>query len=421
MNDELTLHLDATAQPTATGGIYESLIFRGLERMNRGYMEIDLPGGRRRTLGDAAEPIHASVQIRDPYFYKRCMLFGDVGFGESYVEGEWDTPDIERVIAWFLLNTDNSPAQPGSGARSALINLLRGWNRLRHLFRPNSLHTSRRNISEHYDLGNDFYRLWLDPSMTYSSALFTIPGQTLEEAQSAKYEALCRGLRLSPGDHLLEIGCGWGGFAEHAAARYGCRITAVTISQAQYDFARERIARTGLSDKVEIRLQDYRQIQGRFDKIVSIEMMEALGDKYIETFTSMLHKVLAPDGIVALQYITVPDCRHDELKHGVDWIQRHIFPGSLLLSIGRVNQALNRTGNLFLHALTDHGPSYARTLRLWREAFNRQLDNVRQLGFDERFIRKWNYYLSYCEAAFAMRNISVVQAIYTRPNNLRLG
>ena len=421
MNDELTLHLDATAQPTATGGIYESLIFRGLERMNRGYMEIDLPGGRRRTLGDPGESIHASVQIRDPYFYKRCMLFGDVGFGESYVEGEWDTPDIERVIAWFLLNTDNSPAQPGSGARSALINLLRGWNRLRHLFRPNSLHTSRRNISEHYDLGNDFYRLWLDPSMTYSSALFTIPGQTLEEAQSAKYEALCRGLRLSPGDHLLEIGCGWGGFAEHAAARYGCRITAVTISQAQYDFARDRIARTGLSDKVEIRLQDYRQIEGRFDKIVSIEMMEALGDKYIETFTSMLHKVLAPDGIAALQYITVPDCRHDELKHGVDWIQRHIFPGSLLLSVGRVNQALNRTGDLFLHALTDHGPSYARTLRLWREAFNRQLDNVRKLGFDDRFIRKWNYYLSYCEAAFAMRNISVVQAIYTRPNNLRLG
>jgi cyclopropane-fatty-acyl-phospholipid synthase len=421
MNDELSLDLNAPARPATTGGLYQSLIFRGLERMNRGYMEIESPDGSRRTLGDPSEPIRASVQIRDPHFYKRCMLFGDVGFGESYVEGEWDTPDIERVIAWFLLNTDNSPAQPGSGARSALINLLRGWNRLQHLLRPNSLETSRRNISEHYDLGNDFYRLWLDPTMTYSSAIFTAPDQTLDQAQTAKYDALCRAIRLSPSDHVLEIGGGWGGFAEHAAGKYGCRVTTVTISEAQYRFALERIQRAGLGDRVEIRLEDYRQIRGRFDKIVSIEMMEALGDKYIETFTAKIHSLLAPHGIAGLQYITVPDCRHDELKRGVDWIQRHIFPGSLLLSVGRVNKALNRTGDLFLHALTDHGLSYARTLRLWREAFNRQLESVRALGFDDRFIRKWNYYLSYCEAAFAMRNISVVQAIYTRPNNLSLG
>jgi cyclopropane-fatty-acyl-phospholipid synthase len=421
MNNELSIDVNVPGQPARTGGIYESLIFRGMERMTRGHMEIQLPDGRGRTLGDQAAAIRASVRIRDPHFFKRCMLFGDVGFGESYVEGEWDTPDIERVIAWFLLNTDNSPAQPGSGAKSALINLLRGWNRLRHLVRPNSIHTSRRNISEHYDLGNDFYGLWLDPTMTYSSALFTNTGQTLEEGQAAKYDALCRGIGLCEADHVLEIGGGWGGFAEHAAGRYGCRVTTVTISQAQYDFARERMRRAGLSDRVEIRLQDYRKIQGRFDKIVSIEMMEALGDKYLETFTAKLHALLAPDGVAGLQYITVPDCRHDDLKRGVDWIQRHIFPGSLLLSVGRVNEALNRTGDLFLHALSDHGISYARTLRLWREAFNRQLQGVRALGFDERFIRKWNYYLSYCEAAFAMRNISVVQAIYTRPNNLRLG
>jgi cyclopropane-fatty-acyl-phospholipid synthase len=420
MNQELSLDLNVPGQPAASGGIYESLIFRGMERMTRGYMEIELPDGRRRELGDPEAAIRASVQIRKPQFYKRCMLFGDVGFGESYVEGEWDTPDIERVIAWFLLNTDNSPAQPGSGAKSALINLLRGWNRLRHLVRPNSLNTSRRNIAEHYDLGNDFYRLWLDPTMTYSSAIFAIPGQTLEEGQRAKYEALCRSLRLGPGDHVLEIGCGWGGFAEHAAGRYGCRITGITISQAQHDFACARIERAGLADRVEIRLEDYRKIEGRYDKIVSIEMMEALGDKYLETFAAKLHALLAPDGLAGLQYITVPDCKHDELKRGVDWIQRHIFPGSLLLSVGRVNQALNRTGDLFLHALSDHGDSYARTLRLWREAFNRQVEAVRKLGFDDRFMRKWNYYLSYCEAAFAMRNISVVQAIYTRPNNLRL-
>jgi len=421
MNHELSIGADLTRTATVSRGIYESLILRGLERMNRGYMEIELPDGTRRTLGDPGESLHAAVRIVDPRVYKRCMLFGDVGFGESYVEGDWETPDIERVIAWFLLNTDNSPAQPGSDARSAFINLLRGWNRLQHLVRPNSLRTSRRNISEHYDLGNDFYRLWLDPTMTYSSALFTAPNQTLEQGQIAKYDALCRELQLSSQDHVLEIGCGWGGFAEYAASYYGCRITGVTISQAQYEFACERIRLAGLTDRVEIRLRDYRRIEGRFDKIVSIEMMEALGDRYIETFTAKLHSLLAPDGIAGLQYITVPDCRHEELKCGVDWIQRYIFPGSLLLSVGRVNQALNRTGDLFLHALSDMGPSYARTLRLWREAFNLQIEKVRALGFDSRFIRKWNYYLSYCEAAFAMRNISVVQAIYTRPNNLRLG
>jgi cyclopropane-fatty-acyl-phospholipid synthase len=420
MNQELSIDLEVSRPGTASGGIYESLIFRGMERMNRGFMEIEMPDGRRRTLGDPAEEIRASVKIRDPYFFKRCMLFGDVGFGESYVYGEWDTTDIERVIAWFLLNTDNSPAQPGSGAKSALINLLRGWNRLRHLARPNSRRTSRRNIAEHYDLGNDFYRLWLDPTMTYSSAVFTSPNQTLEEGQIEKYDALCRKLRLSATDHVLEIGCGWGGFAEHAAGKYGCRVTGVTISQAQHDFARERMQRAGLSDRVEVRLQDYREITGRYDKIVSIEMMEALGDRYIEIFTGQVHALLKRDGLAGFQYITVPDCRHDELKRGVDWIQRHIFPGSLLLSVGRVNRAFNRTGDLFLHALSDHGPSYARTLRLWREAFNRQLENVAKLGFDARFVRKWNYYLSYCEAAFAMRNISVVQAIYTRPDNYRL-
>jgi cyclopropane-fatty-acyl-phospholipid synthase len=421
MNQELTID-ETQSDSTQTGGsLYERLILRGLERMNRGYMEFELPDGRRRTLGNPSETLHASVRIRNPHFFKRCMLFGDVGFGESYVEGEWETPDIERVIAWFLLNTDNSPAQPGSQAKAALINLLRGWNRVQHLLRPNSVHVSRRNIAEHYDLGNDFYQLWLDPTMTYSSAIFTSPAQSLEEAQTAKYEALCRSLALTSTDHVLEIGCGWGGFSEHAASRYGCRVTGVTISQAQHDFAIERIRRAGLTDLVEIRLQDYREIKGRYDKIVSIEMMEALGDKYLETFTAQVHALLAPDGIAGLQYITVPDCRHDELKRGVDWIQRHIFPGSLLLSVGRVNEAMNRTGDLFLHGLTDHGLSYALTLRLWREAFNNRLDAVRKLGFDERFIRKWNYYLSYCEAAFAMRNISVVQAIYTRPNNLRLG
>jgi cyclopropane-fatty-acyl-phospholipid synthase len=291
------------------------------------------------------------------------------------------------------------------------------YNRILHLLRPNSLQTSRRNISEHYDLGNDFYKLFLDPTMTYSSALFNSPEQTLEAAQIAKYAALCRKLKLKRTDHLLEIGSGWGGFSCHAAKNYGCRITTVTISEEQFKYAQARFKTEGVADRVEIKLMDYRQITGQFDKIASIEMLEAVGHAYHEIYFAKCNELLKPDGLLGLQVITCPDARYESLRKNVDWIQKHIFPGSLLLSVGRVNQALNRTGDLFLHDSLDLGNSYAKTLRLWRDRFNEQLLAVRLLGFDEKFIRKWNYYFSYCEAAFAMRNISVVQAVYTRPNN----
>jgi cyclopropane-fatty-acyl-phospholipid synthase len=253
--------------------------------------------------------------------------------------------------------------------------------------------------------------------MTYSAAKFASAEQSLEAAQTAKYDTLCRKLRLRAGDHLLEIGSGWGGMASHAARHYGCRVTTVTISQRQYEYARERFAREGIADRVEVRLQDYRDITGSFDKVVSIEMMEALGDEYLETFFAKIHAVTKPGALVALQYITVPDSRHAELRKGIDFIQKHIFPGSLLLSVGRVNRAINRTGTLSMFELEDLGLDYGRTLRCWWETFNARLDEVREQGFDERFIRKWNYYLQYCEAAFAMRNISVVHALYSRPNN----
>jgi cyclopropane-fatty-acyl-phospholipid synthase len=253
--------------------------------------------------------------------------------------------------------------------------------------------------------------------MTYSSARFESPEQSLEDAQRAKYEALCIKLKLRPSDHVLEIGCGWGGFSEHAAKYHGCRITAVTISEAQAACARERIRRKGLEDKVEIRIQDYRHITGKFDKIASIEMLEAVGDGFHESFFAKCHEVLTPEGLLGLQYITVPDCRYKSLTKGVDWIQRHIFPGSLLLSVGRVNEVLSRTGNLFMHQMEDLGADYARTLSQWHVNFNTRLDEIREQGFDTPFIRTWNYYLKYCEAGFATRNISVVQAVYTRPNN----
>jgi cyclopropane-fatty-acyl-phospholipid synthase len=286
-------------------------------------------------------------------------------------------------------------------------------NRVQHLLRPNSVKTSRRNISEHYDLGNAFYKLWLDPTMTYSAAKFTRPDQSLKEAQIAKYDALCEKLHLKASDHVLEIGCGWGGFSMHAASKYGCRVTGVTISHEQFAEATKRVKEAGLDHRIEIRFQDYRHITGQFDKIASIEMLEAVGEKYLETYFAKCAEVLAPHGILAVQMITVPDHHFRQLAKGTDWIQKHIFPGSLLLAVGRVNEAIRKTSKLSPLALEDLGQGYARTMREWFDVFNTKLDEVRAQGFSETFIRKWNYYLKYCESAFATRNISVVQASWS--------
>lgn len=422
MNDTATESALVAGAPLASTqpGLYQRLVLQALEKMTAGSLRLELPDGSVQIIGTPGGEMDAKIAIRSAAFFQKCVLFGDVGFGESYIDGDWDTDSIERVIAWAILNVENSPAMSGSKVRTFALNLLKFYNRALHLLRPNDLTIARRNIAEHYDLGNDFYRLWLDETMTYSSARFTAPEQSLRDAQIEKYDALCRKLRLQPGEHLLEIGSGWGGMARHAAKHYGARVTTVTISEEQFKFASERIGREGLADRVGVRLQDYRHIEGTYDKIVSIEMMEALGDRYLPTYLAKLHALLEPEGLVALQYITVPDSRHVELRRGIDFIQKHIFPGSLLLSVGRVNQFLNRTGDLFLYDLEDLGASYARTLHVWWENFNAQLAAVRALSFDERFIRKWNYYLQYCEAAFASRNISVVQAVYTRPNNRTL-
>jgi cyclopropane-fatty-acyl-phospholipid synthase len=421
MNDTLTLNEPIGRETSLRGrGFYERLILDVFAKMQEGYLRLDLPDGTSRHFGTQGHEISAHISVLRPAFFQRCMLFGDVGFGESYVDGDWETDSLERVVSWAILNVENTPAMSGSTRRVAALNLLRFYNRLLHLLRPNNLHTARQNIAEHYDLGNDFYRMWLDPTMTYSSAKFSSETQSLEQAQLAKYEALCEMLRLKETDHLLEIGSGWGGMAEYAVKNYGCRVTTVTISQRQYEYARERFQREGIANRIDLRLQDYREISGQFDKVVSIEMMEAIGDRYLETYFAKINEVTKPDALIALQYITVPDSRYSALRRGVDFIQKHIFPGSLLLSIGRVNQAIHRTGELSLFELKDLGLDYARTLRSWYDAFNARLEEVRLQGFCERFIRKWNYYLQYCESAFAMRNISVVHALYSRPNNPRL-
>ncbi len=396
--------------------LYEKLILNLLTNMPLGSMSLTLADGEHIQIGNG-EGVAAKVTIHNQSFFKRCVLYGDIGFGEGYVDGDWDTESITDVIKWFILNVEHAPTVSGSNVKAVALNLMKFYNRLFHSRRDNSLNGSRKNISEHYDLSNDFFALWLDPTMTYSSAYFKEETFTLEEAQKAKYQRLCEQLHLKPTDHVLEIGSGWGGNAIYMATNFGCKVTTITISQEQQKLAIERVKAAGLDDKISVEIQDYRKIKGQYDKIVSVEMLEAVGARYFENYFEQCHKLLKQDGILALQVITCPDSRFEALRDGVDWIQKHIFPGSLLPSVGSMNEAINRTGDLTLVDLKDLGLHYARTLKTWFENFNQQLEEVKQLGFSETFIRKWNYYLCYCEAAFEMRNINVMQLVYARPNN----
>jgi cyclopropane-fatty-acyl-phospholipid synthase len=399
--------------------LFRQLVLRSLRPLQSGSLELVLPDGGVRHFGGLGRRLTARMEIRDEAFFQRCVLFGPIGFAESYLDGEWETPDLTRVIAFFILNAKDSGAMKTErGAKSAFLDLLNAANRMRHLLRPNSPAKARENIREHYDLSNDFFKLWLDPTMTYSSAVFDPPTLTLAEAQVEKIDRLCRKLRLRPGERLLEIGTGWGAFAIHAAKNYGCRVTTITISEAQLVEAQARIAAVGLSDRIDARLEDYRNLRGQFDKIISVEMIEAVGDRYLDEYFACCQRLLEPHGLLALQMITCPDRQFRILRDGVDFIQKHIFPGSLLVSQARVTEAINRTGALNLFDWEDLGPHYARTLNAWAERFEARRGDVRALGFDEWFLRKWRYYLRYCEAAFATRHISVVQAVYSRPNNL---
>ena len=397
---------------------YETIVLSLLSKMNKGRIDIYLPSGEHVQLGDGSGNVHASVNVTDNRFFELCGVVGDIGCGESYMDGFWETDSITNVIKWFLLNIDNAPTVSGSKLKAGVVNLLKFVNRVKHGFRKNDLENSRTNIAEHYDLNNDFFKLFLDPTMTYSSAYFEDEEMELSKAQVAKYESLCKSMKIKPGDHVLEIGSGWGGNAIHLAKNHDCKVTTVTISEEQFKYAKEKIEQENLSGKIEVKLMDYRLLNGQFDKIISIEMLEAVGHEFYDVFFKKCHDLLKPKGVLGFQVITCPDSRYDSLRKGVDWIQKHIFPGSLLPSVAALNTSINRTGEMTLMNLKEMGLHYAKTLRLWQKRFNENLDEIRKLGFDEKFIRKWNYYFSYCEAAFDMRNISVMQMVYTRPNNL---
>jgi len=385
----------------ARGGLYEQIVLKFLSRMDRGRLEILLPGGEQLVIGDG-QGIRANIRIRDTAFYKRCILYGNAGFGESYVDGLWDTDDISGVISWMLLNVDKAPTIPGNKRQTRMLNLLK-WSNKQYFQRSTTLPGSRRNISQYYDLSNDFFSIFLDETMTWSGAYFERDGMDLKEAQLAKYRRLCGQLQILPTDHVLEIGSGWGSNAIYIAQNYGCQVTSLTISEQQYQLACQRVKEEGLEQQVTILLQDYRKLTGKFDKIVSVEMLEAVGSRYLKTYFRKCHELLKQEGILALQVITSPDSRYD----------------SILPSLSSINAAIRRTGEMTLVDIKEMGLHYAATLKVWFMQFNSRLAAVRDLGFDERFIRKWNYYLCYCEAAFRMRNIYAMQLVYTRPNNNR--
>jgi len=409
------------AVSVARGSVFQKLFLRALSPLKNGSLELQLPEGGHITLGTrGSSGVHAKIEVHREIFFKRCALFGDIGFGEGYMDGDWSSPDVTQVISWFIVNIENAPTLSGSKRPWSTVNFL-GWvNRLFHLARSNHLAGAQKNIREHYDFSNDFFKLWLDPTMTYSSARFDRGDETLEQAQIAKYDRILDRLKLKPGLSILEIGSGWGGLSIRAAEKYGCKVTSLTLSQNQLEEAQRRVAARGLSDQIEFRLEDYRKTQGIFDRIVSIEMIEAVGHDFFEDYFAQCHRLLKPDGLLGIQGILCPDSRYDEFRSRVDWIQRHIFPGSLLPSFGRIHQAVRRTGDLDLFSFEEMGLDYAKTLRIWNQSLLERSGEIRKLGYGEREIRRWSYYFQYCAAAFQMRNITVAQMVFTRPNNSNL-
>jgi cyclopropane-fatty-acyl-phospholipid synthase len=355
-------------------------------------------------------PLSVTVRVHDPRFYTDIAFGGSIGAGEAFMAGYWSCDDLTAVMRVMIGNMGVV-----DGMERGLARLGTPLRRALHWAARNSRRGSRRNIAAHYDLGNDFFRAFLDPSMMYSAALFERPGMTLEEAATAKLDRICRRLELKPGDHLLEIGTGWGGMALHAAARYGCRVTTTTISQQQYDLAREHIDAAGLVNRITLLQEDYRDLTGRYDKLVSIEMIEAVGHQYYDTYFRKCGELLKDDGLFMLQAITIADQRYDAARRSVDFIQRHIFPGSCIPSVTAITDAVARVSDMRLVDLLDIGAHYATTLRCWRENLFANLDRVRALGYPEEFIRMWEFYFCYCEGGFIERVIGDAQMLFIKP------
>jgi len=385
------------------------LFLQLLGSLNQGFLELVCPEDTY-TFGSPESDLRAMLVVNHERFFRRALFGGDIGMGEAFMDGDWSSPDLVAVIRLAVRNL--GAMENSNKLFSALSSLA---DTVSHRLRGNTLAGSRRNISYHYDLGNDFYRMFLDATMAYSCAYFQTLNNSLEQAQLNKFERICRKLDLKATDHLLEIGTGWGGFSAYAAKNYGCRITTTTISSQQHNYAKQLFAGMGeAGDRITLLLEDYRNLRGQFDKIVSIEMFEAVGLHFYDNYFGACDHLLKPEGMMVMQAITMNEQKFPVYRKRCDWIQKYIFPGSELASIAEVGKSLGRSTKMTLFHLEDIGLHYAETLKHWRERFVLHLDEVRAQGFDERFVRMWEYYLCYCEGAFRERHIGDVQLVLTK-------
>jgi len=406
---------DARPRPSRMQRLARRTLLARLARLEEGALEIHDAGGTMR-FGEAARTggLSARIEVLHPQFWADAVFGGTTAAGEAYIHGLWKCDDLTALVRIMVANRGVLESLDGGP-----IQLAKLARRLGHWLNRNSREGSRRNITAHYDLGNDFFRLFLDPTMNYSCGIFESPETSMEQASFAKMDAACRKLALEPDDHLLEIGTGWGALAIHAASRYGCRVTTTTISREQHALASQRVRDAGLEDRVEVLLSDYRELEGRYDKLVSVEMIEAVGHQYLDTYFRKCAGLLKPDGLMLIQAITIRDELYADALKSVDFIQRFVFPGGFLPSISAMTASLSRTSDLQMLHLQDIGFHYAKTLRRWRRDFFRNIEAVRAQGYSDSFIRLWEYYLCYCEGGFLERNIGTVQMLLGKPRARR--
>ena len=408
------MNSQTTTLPTSQGSSFQSLakkaVFKQLESLQVGQLVIN-DGGVRHVFGSGdAGDIYGELKIVDRACYVDILTGGSIGAAESFMTGDWTSPDLASLMRLMVRNMDVL-----DGMEGGLAKLSKPVLKVMHRLNQNTVKGSKRNIAAHYDLGNDFFQTFLDPTMMYSSALFPSEESTLEEGSRNKLKTICEKLQLSEQDHVVEIGTGWGGFAIYAAQNYGCKVTTTTISKQQYELACQRVQEAGLEDKITLLLEDYRKLEGEFDKLVSIEMIEAVGWKFYNTYYETCSRLLKPEGLMLIQAITIADQRYERAKKDVDFIQRYIFPGSCIPSLTALSSAMRDSSDLRLVSQQDFAEHYAKTLHMWNEACKRASKTISALGYSETFQRMWEFYLCYCEGGFAERSIGVSHLLYAKP------
>lgn len=400
-------------------GFWNKIGDKYLQKIELGTLQVTYPDGTEVIYGNNDAP-RVKVKIHSSSFFRRLAFYGDIGFAESYMDGDFDADSLTELIKLSLINSKKLGVKSEDYKKNRFSNLMPNMNRIKHLMRKNSKTRSKKNISEHYDLSNDFFKLMLDDTMMYSGAIFESQEEDLYEAQKRKIAHLAQKLRIKPGAKVLEIGSGWGAVAVHLAKDLGCEVTTVTLSTEQKDYCHERFKLENVEEQVDILLQDYRDLESIYDAIISVEMFEAVGAEYFDVFFKKCESLLKPSGVLAMQVITIPDQRYEAYSKSTDFIQKYIFPGGHLPSVSKILSVTTGHTRLNLLHMEEFTEDYAKTLKIWDENFSNKLHEVKALGFDEYFIRMWKMYLNYCEAAFVTRNIGLVQLVFSRDQNIDL-